>query len=332
MHRTSAKRNVITLAEVEAAREQVYTQMPPTAQHIWPLLGKATGATVVVKHENHTPVGSFKIRGGITFMNWLRREHPGCRGVITATRGNHGQSQARAAVAAGMVAKVLVPHGNSMEKNAAMRGFGADLIEFGDDFDEARIEAFRLATQQDLFPVPPYHRALTAGVASYALELFTAVPDLEEVYVPIGGGTGICGVISVRDALGLSTKVVAVVAKAAPCASLSVQAGELVETSSAATIADGMAVRVPVAESFAIYCDGADRFVTVSDAEIAAAMRLYFHATHNVAEGAGAAALAALMQEKDRMRGKKVGVILTGGNVDTDWFAKVLAGETPKPR
>ncbi len=320
-----------TLNDLKAAAELVYQQMPPTPQHHWPLLREATGADVWVKHENHTPTGAFKVRGGVTFIDWLRRTKPDCRGVITATRGNHGQSQARAAVAAGLVAKILVPKGNSVEKNAAMRALGADLIEFGDDFDEARLEAFRLAEAENLFAVPPYHHALTLGVATYALELFTAEPDLDTVYVPIGGGTGICGVIHVRDLLGLKTKVVAVVSEAALCAKLSAEAGELVETASARTIADGMAVRVPVREAFEIYRTGADRFVAVSEDEIAEAMRFYFRATHNIAEGAGAAPLAALLKERERMAGRKVALILSGGNVDTDRFAAVLAGKTPQP-
>ena len=324
--------SLFTSAELDAAATLVYAQMPPTPQHNWPLLSEASGANVWVKHENHTPIGAFKIRGGITLINWLKRTQPDCRGIITATRGNHGQSLARAARAAGLVAKVLVPRGNSTEKNAAMRALGADLVEFGDDFDESRVEAFRLAEVENLYPVPPYHGALTVGVATYALELFTAVPDLDTVYVPIGGGTGICGVIAVRDLLGLKTKVVAVVSSEAECARLSTEAGHLVETETARTIADGMAVRVPVADSLAIYAHGAERFVTVTDDEIAQAMRLYYRATHNIAEGAGAAALAGLMQEKNRMQGKKVALILSGGNVDADWFAEVLQGGTPAPR
>ena len=321
----------LTLAEIEAAAGMVHRQMPPTPQQEWPLLSAALGTEIWVKHENHTPTGSFKIRGGITFMDWLKRTRPDCPGVITATRGNHGQSQARAAVAQGMRARIIVPFGNSREKNAAMRALGGELVEFGEDFDAARLEAFRLAEAEGLFPVPPYHRELTRGVATYALELFTAAPDLDTVYVPIGGGTGICGVITVRDLLGLSCEVVGVAAEGAPGPKLSVEAGHLVETNTARTIADGMAVRVPVAESFAIYAPGVGRMVAVSDDEIAEAMRLMFRATHNVAEGAGAAALAAAMQERDRLRGKKVAVILTGGNVDTDIYRRVLAGETPEP-
>ena len=317
---------LFALDEIEDAARLVYRQMQPTPQYVWPLLGERAGATVWVKHENHTPTGAFKVRGGITFIDWLKRTHPDVPGIVTATRGNHGQSQARAATAAGLRAKILVPFGNSVEKNAAMRAFGADLIEFGSDFDEARLEAMRLAEVEGLFPVPPFHRELARGVATYALELFTAARDLDTVYVPIGCGSGICGTIAVRDALGLATEVVGVVSTEAAGAKLSYEAGKLIETNSANTIADGMAVRVPVKEAFDIYSKGASRIVAVSDDEIGAAMRILYRDTHNLAEGAGAAGLAALLQEKDRMRGKKVGIILSGGNVDLPLYAKILAG------
>jgi threonine dehydratase len=315
--------------ELEQAAQLVRTQMLPTPQYVWPLINEAVGTEVWVKHENHTPTGAFKVRGGITFMDWLVREHPGVRGICTATRGNHGQSQARSATAAGLSAKVYVPHGNSTEKNAAMRAFGAELIEFGDDFDIARTEAMRVAEEEGLMIVPPFHPELVRGVATYAYELFTRVSDLDTVYVAIGCGSGVSGLITTRDALGLKTKIVGVVSEEAQTAKLSFDAGQLLETESANTFADGMAVRVPVAEAFEIYSKGAERIVTVTDDEVAEAMRLYFRATHNVAEGAGAASLAALMQERDQMRGRKVAVILTGGNVDTDWYSKVLRGETP---
>jgi len=303
--------------------------MPATPQYVWPQLSRRAGATVWVKHENHAPTGAFKVRGGITFSDWLRRAHPEVRGIITATRGNHGQSQARAAHAAGLKAKILVPHGNSREKNAAMRAFGGELIEFGRDFDEARVEAERLAIEQNLWMVPPFHRELVRGVATYALELFTSVPELDTVYAPIGCGSGICGCISARDALGLRTRIVGVVSKAAPGVKLSLEAGRLVETDSARTFADGIAVRVPVQAAFDVYSAGVERIVAVSDDEVAEAMRIYYADTHNVAEGAGAAPLAALMQERDAMRGRTVGVVLTGSNVDADIFARVLKGDTP---
>jgi len=315
--------------EIEAARTLVYSQMDPTPQITWPLLGERIGAQVVVKHENHAPTGAFKVRGGITFIDWLRREHPEARGVVTATRGNHGQSQARAATAAGLEAKIYVPEGNSVEKNAAMRAFGADLHVFGSDFDTAKEEAMRVATKGDYYPVPPFHPELVRGVATYGHELLTAHPDLDTVYVPIGCGSGIVGTITARDALGLSTRIVGVVSAQAAGAQLSVAAGRPVETNAARTFADGMAVRVPVPAALDIYATGADRILAVSEAEIAAAVRLYFECTHNVAEGAGAAPLAALLQERGAMAGRKVAVVLSGGNIDTGWFARILAGGVP---
>jgi threonine dehydratase len=316
--------------ELEDAARVVYAHIPPTAQYVWPQICEKAGATVWVKHENHTPIGAFKIRGGITFIDWLTRTRSALRGIVTATRGNHGQSQARAAVAAGMEAKIVVPRGNSVEKNAAMRAFGGTVIECGDDFDEARVEAARLSTEEGLFMVPPYHTEIVRGVATYALELFAAVPDLDTVYVPIGCGSGACGIIAARDALGLKTRVVGVVSTEAQSAKLSFESGGLVETKSAKTFADGMAVRVPVREAFDIYSRGVDRILAVADDEVAEAMRIYYRATHNVAEGAGAAPLAALLQERDTMRGKTVGVILSGGNVDADVLSTVLQGGTPE--
>ncbi len=318
------------LDELDEAARVVHARMPPTPQYVWPQISEKAGATVWVKHENHTPTGAFKVRGGITFIDWLRRAHPETKGIITATRGNHGQSQARAATAAGLRAKILVPRGNSVEKNAAMRAFGATVVEFGEDFDEARIEAARLAEEESLFMVPPYHRELVRGVSTYALELFHAASDLDTVYVPIGCGSGICGLIAVRDVLGLETRIVGVVSTEAQTSKLSFEAGRMIETDSAKTFADGMAVRVPVEEAFDVYSRGADRIVAVSDDEVAEAMRIYYRDTHNVAEGAGAASLAALMQEREAVRGGRVGVILCGGNVDADMFVTVLQGGTPR--
>ncbi|MEL6882940.1 MAG: threonine dehydratase [Pseudomonadota bacterium] len=320
---------MFTVQDLESAARFVHARMNPTPQHHWPLLSVATGAEVWVKHENHTPTGAFKVRGALTFVDWLTRTHPDTPGICTATRGNHGQGQAWAATNAGLRALVYVPRGNSVEKNAAMRAFGAELVEHGDDFDTARLEAYRVAGEQGLFIVPPYHPELVRGVATYAYELFSAQPDLDTVYVPIGCGSGICGTIMARDALGLRTKVVGVVSDRAQTAKLSVEAGRLIETNSAATFADGMAVRMPVQEAFDVYSKGAARIIAVSDDEVAEAIRLYFTATHNVAEGAGAAPLAGLMQEREQMQGKRVGVILCGGNIDTGWMQTVLAGGTP---
>ena len=319
----------IDKSDLEQAAHLVHAHMPPTPQFVWPPLCEKVGATVWVKHENHTPTGAFKIRGGITFADWLRRTHPDVQGIITATRGNQGKSKARAATAMGLRAKILVPRGNSPEKNTAMRGFGGTVIEFGEDFDDARVEAQRLSEQENLFMVPPFHRELVRGVASYALELFSAAADLDTVYVRVGCGSGICGVIAARDALGLRTEIVGVVSARALAVKLSFESGALTETDSAATFADGIAVRVPVKEAFDIYSKGADRMIEVTDDEIAAAIRIYFSDTHNAAEGAGAASLAALLSERNRMRGKTVAVILTGGNIDTEDFAAVLQGKTP---
>ncbi|MDI2146156.1 MULTISPECIES: threonine dehydratase [unclassified Pseudomonas] len=314
----------LTREDIEQAARQVYQVMPATAQYRWPLLAERLGCTVWVKHENHTPTGAFKVRGGITFMHWLRREHPNVKGIVSATRGNHGQSLALAASAVGLKALIVVPEGNSLEKNNAMRGFGGEVVEYGRDFDEAREEAARLALEHGLYLVPPFHTELVKGVATYALELFSATPDLHTVYVPIGCGSGICGVIAARDALGRDTQVVGVVSTEAAAAKLSFEAKTICETASANTFADGLAVRKPIAEAFDVYGAGAARIVSVSESEIAEAMRVYYTDTHNLAEGAGAAALAALMQERDRMQGKKVGVILSGGNIDRSVYARVI--------
>ncbi len=319
----------LSLDDFNVGAEIVYRHMPATPQYVWPLLCEELGCEVWVKHENHTPVGAFKVRGGFTFIEWLKMAHPEVSGIITATRGNHGQSQALAASKGGLSATVLVPFGNSGEKNSAMRAFGAELIEFGQDFDVARVEALRLAEEKGLFMVPAFHRELVRGVGTYAVELFQGRAELDTVYVPIGCGSGVCGVISARDALGLKTKVVGVVSTEADAVKRSFEAGRMVETESAATFADGMAVRVPVEEAFEIYSKGMDRVVAVSEQEVADAMRLFYRCTHNVSEGAGAAALAALLQEKDVMRGKAVGVICSGGNVDMGVMAEVLSGGVP---
>ncbi|MEO0945850.1 MAG: threonine dehydratase, partial [Pseudomonadota bacterium] len=256
---------MFTRDELEAAHRLVTAQMSPTPQYAWPQLQARLGCKAWVKHENHTPTGSFKVRGAITFIDWLKRTKPDCPGIITATRGNHGQGQSMAATAAGMRAVIYAPLGNSEEKNAAMRAFGAELIEFGADFDEAREEVFRVAEAEGLTFVPPFHRELVRGVATYAFELLSAQPQIETLYVPIGCGSGICGCIAARDALGLDTEIVGVVSEHAQTAKLSVEAGEMVETNSARTFADGIAVRVPVQEALDIYAKGAARIITVSE-------------------------------------------------------------------
>jgi threonine dehydratase len=322
---------MFTLADLEAAAALVHSHFGATPQYAYPLLAKRIGAEVWVKHENHTPAGAFKIRGGIVYFDRLKRERRHVKGVVSATRGNHGQSLAYGGAKAGLPVAIVVPRGNSAEKNAAMQAFGAELIEHGADFDEAREFAAKLAEARGYEFAASFQRDLVLGVATYALELFRGVSDLDTVYVPIGLGSGICGLIMARDLLGLSTKIVGVVSENAQAYKLSVEAGRVVTTNSARTFADGMAVRVPSAEALAIISKGAERIVTVSDDEVAAAMRAYFADTHNVAEGAGAAPLAALMQEKAAMASKRVGVILCGGNVDTGVFNEVLAGRTPVP-
>jgi threonine dehydratase len=303
----------------------VHAQMPPTPQFSWPLLNQRAGCEVWVKHENHTATGAFKIRGGIVMLEALQRAHPGLRGVISATRGNHGQSLAWSARRHGLRAVIVVPHGNSRDKNAAMRAWGAELIEHGRDFDEAREHAGRLAAGEKLAFVGPFHPELVAGVGSYAFELFSAVTGLEEVYVPIGCGSGICGLIAWRDALGLKTKIIGVVSASADCYARSWEAGRPVETASAETFADGMAVRVPVPAALERIRAGAERIVRVTDDEVKGAVRHYYSDTHNLVEGAGAAPLAALLQEPARA-GRRVALIASGGNIDREAYVSALAG------
>lgn len=316
---TATKQELIDGAEI------VYRHMTPTAQVYWPLLASRTGADVWVKHENHTPIGAFKVRGGLTYMTHLIADQPACPGVISATRGNHGQSVALAAAKVGLSATIVVPHGNNPEKNAAMKAYGAELIEQGSDFEEARLHAIELAEERRLHMVPSFGPWLMQGVGSYAMELFTAVPDLHTVYVPIGQGSGICSVIAARDALGMKTRVVGVVSENAACYALSFEAKESTSTNAANTIADGMACRVPDASALEIILAGVDRILTLSEDEILQAMGIYFIDTHNASEGAGAAPLAGLMQERQKMQGKKVGLILSGGNADRKLFGKALA-------
>ncbi len=321
----------LTLAELRQAASIVHAAMEPTPQRRWPLLDERTGAEVWVKHENHAPTGAFKVRGGLVHADSLARLPDPPQGVIAATRGNHGQSVAFACGRAGLSASIVVPRGNSPEKNAAMRALGAELIEHGEDFSNSLEHARALADERGLRFFPSFHRDLIAGVASYALELFDAVADLDTIYVPIGLGSGICAVIAARDALGLSTRVVGVVAKRAPAYALSFEKGEPVASERSDTFADGVAVRVPHAPAVELICRGADRIVMLAEDEFAEASRCYFSDTHNVAEGAGAAGLAALLQERERMRGRRVALVLTGGNIDRDLYRRILAGETPGP-
>jgi len=317
---------MFSLVELEAALALVHESFPGTPQYAWPLLAERCGAEVWVKHENHTPTGAFKLRGGLVYAERLRRERPHVRGIVSATRGNHGQSLAYAGRRYGIGVTVVVPHGNSVEKNAAMRAFGARLVEHGDDFEMAVEEAARLAAAEGLEFAPSFARDLVMGVATYSLELFRAAPRLDALYVPIGLGSGICGAILARDLLGLDTEIIGVQSTGAPPYALSFAAGRLIAVNRADTRADGMAVRQPSEEAFAIIRGGAARIVTVSDDEIAAAIRAYWTDTHNLVEGAGAAPLAALLQERARMAGKRAGVVVSGGNIDLALFRSWVPG------
>ena len=323
LERTNA---VPTLHDLERAAALVHEAVPPTPQYQWPLLSARCGTEVWVKHENHTPVGAFKVRGGLVYMEALRAERPEITGVVTATRGNHGQSIGFAAARAGLRALVVVPHGNSVEKNAAMRALHVELVEHGHDFQAAAEAADEIAVERGWHRLPSFHPLLVCGVASYALELFRAAPPLDDVYVPIGLGSGICGVIAARDALGLRTAVIGVTSAAAPAVARSLEQRAVVSCEATTRIADGMACRTPVASALSIIARGAERIVEVTDHDVEHAMRVLFADTHNTAEGAGAAALAALLQEPERVKGRRVAVVLSGGNVDTAEFARVLGG------
>jgi threonine dehydratase len=311
--------------ELFAARDLVRRHLPPTALIDWPLLSAQLGATVLVKHENHNPTGAFKVRGGLTYLARLVREQAKTPRLITATRGNHGQSLAYAAAIYDVPLSIVVPFGNSREKNDAMRAMGATLIEHGADFEDARQEMLRRAAADGFLVVPSFHRDLVIGVATYALELFERAPDLDLLYVPIGLGSGIAGCIRVRDLLGLKTEIVGVQAEGAPAYALSFEAGRPISANNAATLADGVATRVPDPDAVRIINQGAARVVLVSDQEIASAIRRYWSATHNLAEGAGAAALAAAVKERMHLGGKKIGLVLSGGNIDAALFQKWIA-------
>jgi threonine dehydratase len=321
----------VTAEEIVRATALVREYVPPTPQYAWPLLSEAVGAETWVKHENHTPTGAFKVRGGLVYMAGLAARRRPPAGIVTATRGNHGQSIAFAGRANGMTATIVVPEGNSPEKNASMRAFGADLIVHGNDFQAAREFAATLAAERDLPVVPSFHHDLVAGVATYARELFDATGELDTVYVGIGMGSGICGLIAVRDILGLRTEIVGVVAEQAPATKLSFEAGSVVVTATADTFIDGVACRVPDEEAIATIVRGAARVVAVSDEQCADAIRLLLRTTHNLAEPAGAIALAGLVAERDRASGRRVAVILSGGNLDGALLAQILAGDTPHP-
>lgn len=318
------------LDRLDAAAALVRAVMPPTPQYCWPLLSRHIGAELWVKHENHTPIGAFKLRGGLVYLDALRRAQPGIAGIISATTGNHGQSIAYAATRLGLAATIVVPHGNSPEKNRAMRGFGANLVEHGHDFQAAYEYAAARAEAEKLHMLRSFDPLLVLGVASYGLELFRGVERLDAVYVPIGLGSGVCGVIAAREALGETAEIVGVVAENAPTYALSFAAGRAVATNSADTMAGGLAVRVPDEEALAIILRHASRIVTVSEAEMRSGMRVIFTDTHNVAEGAGAAAFAAAFKERGKLADKRVAVVLSGGNIDRALFAEILSETGPE--
>ncbi len=322
--------NLTVLSRDDLTRVQslVYQHMQPTPSYAWPLLCDALGCEVWVKHENHTPIGAFKVRGGLNYLHELSQSSA-TKDIVTATRGNHGQSIPFAARQFGINVHVYVPAGNSKEKNAAMQAWGAQLHVHGEDFDEAREAAEAAADELGAEPVPSFHENLVRGVATYAAELFADVDSLKTVYVPIGMGSGAAGLVAVRDLFNLKTEIVGVVSEQADAMALSFEAGRLVNTNSALTFADGMATRIPHPQAFEILRNGLARIVRVSDDEIAEAMRLIYRTTHNIAEGAGAAATAALTQERDAQQGERVAVVLSGGNIDREMFVEVLSGATP---
>jgi threonine dehydratase len=318
-----------TLEELDRASELVHRWVPPTPQYAWPLLADTVGCEVWVKHENHTPAGAFKVRGGLVYMDGLRRTRPHVTGVVSATRGNHGQSLAFAGRAHGVPVTIVVPHGNSPDKNAAMRGFGAEVIEHGHDFQAARERSVAIAEERGLEAVPSYHPDLVVGVATYARELLEAVRDLDAVYVPIGMGSGIAGLIGVRDLLGLKTEIVGVVAERAPAYALSFDAGLPVPTETADTMVDGVACRSPDADAVATIRAGASRILQISEDAAAEAVRVLLACTHNLPEPSGALALAGALAEKERNQGRRIAVIQTGGNIDAAMLRTILDGQTP---
>lgn len=316
-----------TIDEVRAAAESVYRLMQPTPQYRWPLLCQRLGTEVWVKHENHTPIGAFKARTAIVYAEQLLKREPNTRGLIAATRGNHGQSVALAAQRKKLDCVIVVPHGNSASKNAAMRAQGARLVEYGEDFQSSLEHAHKLAAESGYHLVPPYHRDILLGVATYWLELFIAVPKIDVAYVPIGMGSGICSAAAVRNGLGLHTKLVGVVSDDAPMYALSVAQRQIVESPAQAVLADGLSCRRGNESALQVMLDNVDHVVRISDAEVASAMRIFFTDTHNVVEGAGAASLAAAFRQTHELRAKRVAVIATGGNVDPDVFSRVLSGQ-----
>ena len=320
-----------TLSQIEDAQAIVYRAMPPTPQYSWPLINQRVGAEVWIKHENHTPVGAFKLRGALVYMDWVRRSLPGVSGVIAATRGNHGQGVAMAARLNGLRAVIVVPHGNSLEKNRAMVAQGAELIEYGDDFQASLEYAQLLATERGLAMVDSFHERLVMGTATYALEFLRSSPPLDTVYVPIGLGSSICGMAATRNCLGLHTKIVGVVASQSPSYARSFSNHRVVEAPSLTQIADGLACRKPNASAMEIIWQNVDHILEVTEGQICAAMRACYSDTHNIAEGAAAAALAGALNERSLHHGRLIGVVLTGSNVDAPVLGKILAEECVCP-
>lgn len=315
-----------TLSQIEDAQAIVYRSMPPTPQYSWPLLNRRLGTEAWIKHENHSPVGAFKVRGALVYVEWLKRMEPDLAGVVAATRGNHGQGVGMAARLLGLKAAIVVPKGNSIEKNLAMKAQGVELIEFGYDFQESLVYARTLADDRNWAMLDSFHERLVMGTATYALEFFKGAPPMDVIYVPIGLGSSICGVAAVRNAWGLRTEVVGVVAAESPSYALSFAQRKIVEAPAGTLIADGLACRTPNANALEAIWKNVARVVEVSDAEIADAMRAYYQDTHNVAEGAAAAPLAAALRESSSRQSRRIGLVLTGSNVDAAVFARVLAG------
>ena len=326
--RYSGRMTLPSLAMIRDAQAVVYRYLPPTPQYCWPLVNKRLGHEAWIKHENHTPVGAFKIRGALVYISWLRETQSVLNGVVAATRGNHGQGVAMAARLNGVKCAIVVPHGNSVEKNRAMIAQGAELVERGQDFQESLEFAQSLAAEHGYALVPSFHEKLVLGTATYAIELFQGAPALDVVYVPIGLGSSICGVSAVRSELGLNTEIVGVVAAGSPSYSLSFSQRRIIEAPANTELADGLACRKPNLEAMEIIWQNVSRIIEVKDFEIGFAMQALYHDTHNVAEGAAASSMAAAIREKDQNAGKRIGIVLTGGNVDTPVFARVLAGET----
>ena len=315
----------LSAADFARAAQEIYTELLPTPQLVWPLLAARCGCEVWVKHENHLPTGAFKVRGGLWFMQQLSEARPAVRGVVAATRGNHGQSIGYAARLHGLGAVIVVPHGNNPDKNRAMAALGVELVEHGEDFNAALDYATLLAAQRGLYLIPSFHPLLVQGVGTYGYELLRAVPDLDAVYVPIGLGSGIAGVLAARNALGLHTEIIGVVSAHADAYAQSFERGELVTTASADTLADGLAVRVPSPAALAYLRSGVARVVRVSDEQVLGAIAALFTDTHNLVEGAGAAPLAALINERERVRGRRVAVVVSGGNLDRVTLQRALA-------